>query len=86
MPPPPPPSSRPPAIEDFPKFGEEDDATQIVSAEEFEVLDEDDFELLVDEDVLEFDENESETEPGDPAEGDEEKAEGGLISRILGRK
>lgn len=80
--PPPPPSSRPPVVDDFPMFGEEDDATQIVSADEIEVLSDDDFELLVDEDVLEFDE--AEAAEAEAAEGEE--AEGGLISRILGRK
>ncbi|MGE0784437.1 MAG: hypothetical protein AB7S26_02025 [Sandaracinaceae bacterium] len=80
--PPPPPPSRmpppPPRLQDFARFDAEEDATQVVRADDLEELEGDDFELLVDEDVLEV--NVEET----PAE--DAPKEGGLISRILSRK
>lgn len=87
---PPPPdraSSRPPSpqLEDFPMFGEEAEETQIVEPDEVELLSDDDFELLVDEDVLEMSGEDAEP-PAEGGEGEGEDGEGGLISRILGRK
>jgi hypothetical protein len=97
-PPPPPPSQAPPPLESFPPIGREDEAeeesTHVLSAEDFEEMMElggsDEFELLVDEDVLELDAAEEAPEPpegdGDEDGGKSGKEGGGLISRLLGRK
>jgi len=71
-------------------FTEEDDATTVGSIGDL-LSSSDDFELLVDDDVLELDSSETEIPPSlgappeEAADGEDEK-KGGLISRILGRK
>ena len=99
--PPPPPGLSAPLRPSLPKFDEEVvESTSEISAEELDamsvddVFDEDDFELLVDEDVLVMDEEGmDEKAESAPLEGftdempeEEGDDEGGLISRILGRK
>ncbi|HJL19177.1 MAG TPA: hypothetical protein RMH99_26165, partial [Sandaracinaceae bacterium LLY-WYZ-13_1] len=72
---------------------EEEDSTSVMSADAIEEIEEiggsDEFELLVDEDVLELEEGADANASGEAGEGNGSEGDGGgggLISRILGRK
>ncbi len=88
VPPPVPPgaaaaSRRPPTVRPA-ALAAEDDADETLTGSRAELAGDDDFELLVDDDVLELEDSDEGTDPPPADEPGERK--GGLISRILGRK